>query len=237
MQTEHAFWLHILEDHIHFMKDALLDTEQSWKTTLDKQLTDWKHLYDSMSENVEYAQHALNWSKELHRIKRDLLYGRVTNTVEIRLKPTFISHMIRELNIYIFILEEYIESGKVPKLVNIDHHDTWALDAHGHLQILLNHIDPVEDLIRKRVKESKGELHSIWMKTLEFMDYIRQIGEFEGLKQLDLEAIDGTKRYLALISELTDLYDKELIESDLTTRMLNHMYDEQSYYLKKLEGY
>lgn len=109
---EHGFWLQVLGDHARFILDSLASNEKAaieaaeyFKNTFDRLLegvetTDLIHLSKRAQEEV----------KKFREFKLDLIRRHLQGKIDIHLSPTFINHMVNELDEYARILA-YLKKG------------------------------------------------------------------------------------------------------------------------------
>ena len=114
---EHHFWLQILGDHSRFILGALAEEE---KQNIQKAKS-FIHLFDKLLEQsrmelgeVEIASlnnSAYNAACQIRTFKLDILEEQLAGKIKINIPPTFINHMVNEVEEYIFILA-YVEGDK-----------------------------------------------------------------------------------------------------------------------------
>jgi len=134
---EHTFWLQVLGDHSRFIRDSLYPSEQKdietakqFLNTFDSYLEKVRNQnindFQSFTEEVEPVVQQFRVFK-LSLIERQLL-----GKVGIHLPPTFINHMVNELDEYLRVMT-YLEKGEAPPVFHeLHHHMLWLLDASGH---------------------------------------------------------------------------------------------------------
>jgi hypothetical protein len=148
---EHGFWLQILGDHARFIHDSLAPKEQQEIDTANKFI----QIFDQLLENVQgeslvsLSNKALEESNTFREFKLHLIKRHLIGEIEIGLGPTFLSHMVNELEEYLRVLD-YLKQGKVPPIFHeLHHHMLWLLDAAGHAGAISDNLDRIEKKIKK----------------------------------------------------------------------------------------
>lgn len=103
MLFEHRFWLQILGDHARFIHDSLAPKEE-------EEIERAKYFIESFDTLLEFArknlsaeelntltQHASAETEQLRAFKLHLLERHLVGKIAISLSPTFLNHMVNEL--------------------------------------------------------------------------------------------------------------------------------------------
>lgn len=231
IDTEIDFWVQILQDHLTFILEALDPKE----IELVRRVNELQGYFVSNNDPLEDVVEAVS---RLRNLKRDLLERLLVDpNFSFKLTPTFISHMLNELEQFAFILDYIIQNGTAPPTLFYNHHKLWLVDTEGHLSAIMKDLDGVEIELKKVVKDEKKRFNHLKDKLLEFIDYFKHgMREFNALTKLNDDAITETNVYLALIQEIAEMIQNKEILGRLTPLMLDHMRREQEYYLSKLDG-
>ena len=122
---EHNFWLQVLGDDSRFIFNSLSPKE----TYFIKQASRFINLFDDLLQESrktisDEILHKLNYkaysaAMEIRELKLTILSKQIEDKIDINLSPTFINHMIKEL-------EEYIFHVKV-KLFNSEKAILWLI--------------------------------------------------------------------------------------------------------------
>lgn len=106
---EHRFWLQILGDHSRFILNALSPKE----TASVRQAEQFISLFDNLLEKVrrpisdeelhKLNGEAYNAAMEIRKFKLSILTRHIEGKIDISLPPTFINHMLNELDEYIYL--------------------------------------------------------------------------------------------------------------------------------------
>ncbi|WP_075618755.1 DUF2935 domain-containing protein [Paenisporosarcina indica] len=235
------FWLQILGDHSRFIYDSLAPSEKeyieianSFKKRFDKLLFNSKQPVDQQSLLL-LLQEAETLSCEIRDFKLILIKEHLVGEIKISLSPTFINHMVNEVEEAIRIFS-CLAKGQMPPVVHSLHHDLlWLLDAAGHAGAIDANLDQVEKNLKEDGKLFAKEWEGFYLKAVEFAGYLRtNVLEFPALakfhKDVHLEMI-VFKRFLR---ELEEMEIKKEALGTFSALMADHMAREECYYLIKL---
>lgn len=237
---EHHFWLQILGDHSRFILNSLSPKETLFINEANKFIFIFDSLLEkskkplSSEELSSLNYEAYSASIKIRNFKLTILNKHIEGKINISLHPTFINHMLNELDEYIFILNELI-MGNIPTRRDISLHLLWLLDGSGHASAISSNLDETEkNLIKESMQYSKV-FADLYLKTIEFNGYTRTgICEFPALKKLNMNA-DQT---MSCFKEFLDKLEKNILEkkvlSTLSPLIPDHMHREECYYLTKL---
>ena len=113
-------------------------------------------------------QRSLDYGKRVKVLKQNILNRQLKDDIKIGLAPTVISHMMDELEQFLFIAQTIIDTGNLPPKFIANHHDLWLSNIAGHLDVIATDLDGVEKLFRKRVKKHEKSFEKLYMKLSEF---------------------------------------------------------------------
>ncbi len=123
---EHRFWLEIMQNHAQFIHDALYPSE---KDDIQRAYT---YIYQ-FSELLAYVpliddSNAVSFSvsvddkvEQFKQFKLHLLRHQLLGDNGIHLTPTFVNHMVNELEEYQNVLN-YLKKGEAPPIFHELHH-------------------------------------------------------------------------------------------------------------------
>lgn len=237
---EHAFWLQILGDHSRFILNALSPNE----TDLIDKANEFINLFDYLlekshkpisDENLnEFNYQAYSSAIRIREFKLSIIAKQIEDKVSINISPTFINHMVNELEEYICILNDLI-NGNIPNTKDINLHLLWIPDGVGHASIISSNLDMTEKELIKKGKEYSKIFTDLYLRVIEYKGYTRtHIYDFPALRRLNDNA-DGImtsfKKFLKGL-ELAILENKVL--GTIYPLMTDHMIREECYYLTKL---
>ncbi|MEH7113638.1 DUF2935 domain-containing protein [Neobacillus niacini] len=234
---EHQFWLQILGDHSRFILEALapVETEDINKAKRFIGVFDTLLAKSKLENSMQVTSESIEAALEIREFKLSLLKRHLLGKIKIHLSPTFINHMLNELDEYLRILKHLELKQPPPVYHELHHHLIWLLDAAGHAGAISDNLDSVE----KRLKE-KSDLY-----TKHFEDFYLKAVEMAGYLRTNLTtfpALDRMNEDVSLEMKLFQNFLQELEELEITTQalgtfsglMADHMYREECYYLTKL---
>lgn len=233
---EHRFWLRILRDHLTFIIDKLasvhvdeLERANALKLVVLDQL-------DHVDSGVVVLSEVLAAVRAVRQFKVYLLRRQVVDGGDFKLSlpPTFINHMLNELDQYLRLLQT-VEEGEVFQERVLNVHDLWLLDAAGHAESLMTELDPTEKDFKLLFKEQKKEFKMLHDKTKEFIAYVLRINtSFDAVERLTVLAIDEITAFNRLLAEVYNLRIEEQVLGTFSALLIDHMLREEAYYLMKL---
>ncbi|MGV3464156.1 MAG: DUF2935 domain-containing protein [Heyndrickxia sp.] len=238
---EHEFWLQILGDHSRFILDSLSVSEDD----LIKEAKYFKNSFDSLLETahavndeaslINLAINADSEVKNLKRFKLHLLERHLVSKVKIQLSPTFLSHMVNELEEYERLLVYLMRGEQPPVLHELHHHLLWLQDAFGHAGAIQSEMDATEHKIKKASKEFVQQFQQFYLKAVEFTGYLRtNLDTFPALKKMNAEVKLEMEMFQVFLNEIFELEISNEVLGTFPVLMADHMFREECYYLVKL---
>lgn len=226
------FWLRIIQDHMVFiMERTLMESHGKIATQLYNRTEELKNTSNILNKLTEL----ILLVTEVRQFKIQLLNINSNTKPEVLLPPTFISHMLNEIEKFNFILIFYAQNKQLPPIFSLNEHELWLADICGHLQTIKDNLDPVEQLLAKRVYKHKKLFQKLHNKAIEFICYTKhEIVPANAVATLNQQAALETLVYLALVREILALIENKSALGILDERMLIHMFFEQVYFLKSL---
>lgn len=229
---ENRFWLQILGDHMRFLATTLAPVEKEFLT----QVLRFQQEADRLLriQNADIIE-LLNLATSVRELKLDILNQHLVGKIKINLPPTFINHMLNELEQYIKILLAYQETGQVLIEHPIAHHSLWLSDADGHADAIITNLDATEKITRKKFKKMKKTFQTFYLKAIEYAGYLRTgTTDFPALDKFDREVNITITLFINMLKELEAARLDNSILGHLQPLMANHMVREEAYYLTKL---
>lgn len=238
---EHRFWLQVLGDHARFIFTALSPVEH-------KDIQDARqfiHLFDNLlaqaravtsaTELRELNECAFEYAKSFRCFKLQLLGRHLTGKLVISLSPTFINHMLNELEEYLCLLE-YLTAKTAPPLFHpIHHHLLWLADAHGHAATLAGSVDLTETALKQTGEEFAGKFRSLYLKAIELKGYLRTgEEEFPALGRYNCQVEGEILRFNEFLCHLLNLAACNQALGTVKPLLADHMLREEYYFLTKL---
>lgn len=237
---EHRFWLQILGDHSRFILNALSPTEVSFIEMSNKFISLFDNLLEksrqplSEDELTDLNNQAFKAAMEIRKFKLSILSRHITGKISISLPPTFINHMVNELDEYLFILNSLIK-GNPPPAGPIHFHLLWLLDGSGHASTIASNLDMTEKELIKKSKEYSKKFDDLYLKALEFNGYLRTgFFDFPALGTLNEDANETMTCFKNFLTELENEIIKKKVLGAISPLTPDHMFREECYYLIKL---
>ena len=134
---EHRFWLQILGDHSRFIYNSLSPTEIDKISKANYFIGKFDNLlYQARkdltpNETEALTKAAYKSTHDLRSFKLKIISEQLTGEIAISQPPTFINHMVNELDEYLFILNQVINN--IPQNVcALNYHMLWLSDGSRH---------------------------------------------------------------------------------------------------------
>lgn len=241
MAFELRFWLQILGDHARFIHDSLapdevanIETASGYKQLFDGLLAKAKGNLDTQALQT-VAQETLKASEDIRKFKLSLIEKHLVGKIKISLPPSFINHMVNEVEEAIRLFKCFAK-GETPPTVHPLHHDLlWLLDAAGHAGALDANLDRVETQLKKKSEKFMKEWEAFYLKAIEMAGYLRtNIMQFPALSKFHQDINLEMTIFKAFLKELEEMDLKKETLGTLTPLMADHMAREEIYYLMKL---
>ena len=235
------FWLQILGDHSRFIHDSLAPSEiksiefaSGFIKKFDQLLLTSKQLLDetqlrSLLHNAKIA------SDEIRTFKLRLLQEQLVGNIKISLPPSFINHMVNEVDEAIRLFSS-LAKGQIAPAVHPLHHDLlWLLDAAGHAGAIDANLDLVEKPLHNESRKFTKEWQDFYLKAVELAGYLRtNIMKFPALEKFHNDVYLEMKIFQAFLHELEEMELTKEVLGTFSALMADHMSREESYYLMKL---
>lgn len=240
--SEHRFWLQVLGDHARFIYSSLPPQEQSEISTA-KQFADvFDRLLDKSRTSLDsrslqkLTEEARRYSTQIRAFKLHLIERHLTQKDFVMgLPPTFINHMVNEVEEYLRILS-YLGKGQLPPPLHpLHHHLIWLQDAVGHAGSLNDRLDLVEKKLKKTGKDFQSAFEHFYLKAVEMAGYLRtRLKRFPALDRFNREVELEMLCFKRFLDELEEMEVNVETLGTLTPLMADHMAREECYYLSKL---
>lgn len=238
---EHRFWLQILGDHSRFILNALAPKEaqaiqmaNTFVQTFDQLLATAQQPL-TRSQIVALTQEAATHAQRLREFKLTLLTQQLAAKITINLTPTFINHMVNELEEYLRVLT-YLLSQTIPPVFHpVHHHLLWLLDGYGHATAIGSSLDAVEKRLIDQAHTFSVHFEDYYRKAVEMVGYMRtSLTDFPALRRFNREAEAEMLFFMDFLTELEQLVLTNQALSEIAPLMPDHMLREECYYLTKL---
>lgn len=241
MLFEHRFWLQILGDHSRFIFNSLSPAE---KADVHK-AREFIELFDQLlcqarevncfAQLTELTDYAFEYAKNLRCFKLDLLRRHLVDKIVISLSPTFLNHMVNELEEYLRILECLLAKQPPPIEHPVHHHLLWVSDAIGHAATLSCGVDMVETDLKETSECFARDFKELYLKAVELKGYLRTgEEEFPALTRYNFQVEKEILQFNNFLCKLLHLVGTKEALSILMPLTPDHMLREECYFLTKL---
>lgn len=234
---EHRFWLQILGDHSRFIYEALAPVQKGEI----EQAASFIGVFDTLLEQASSANlmQLTSESEEqvlnLREFKLELIRKHLVGKIKIHLSPTFLNHMVNELEEYLRILK-HLKAGENPPVYHeLHHHLVWLIDAAGHSEAISSNLDGVEKKLKERSNTFRKSFEDFYLKAVELAGYLRtNLTEFPALTKMNVDAQLEIKLFQNFLKEIEELELSNKALGTFAPLMADHMLREECYYLMKL---
>ncbi|WP_227934873.1 DUF2935 domain-containing protein [Alkalihalobacillus deserti] len=238
---EHRFWLQVLGDHARFIRDTLSPTE----TELVKKAVQFIERFDSLLHDsrqnlsMEAIQNltetANEQAKEIRSFKLEIIREHLVGDVTIGLSPTFLNHMVNEVEEYLRLLSYLIQQQEPPLSHPLHHHLVWLLDAAGHAGGITGNLDIVEKQLQKKSEAFTKRFEQFYIKAVEMAGYLRSnVQLFPALERFNENVKLEIALFKVFLHELEKMEMNNHLLGTFDRLMADHMAREECYYLLKL---
>lgn len=238
---EHRFWLQILGDHARFIFNGL-SSKEAEDVQKANRFIQWFDGLLAQSRSLgpdqdlrQLNEQAYQATVELRAFKLSLLDRALLGRIVIGLSPTFINHMLNELEEYERILKELLAGKPVPRYHPLHHDLLWLPDAVFHSASIASDLDGVERRLIRRSKEFEQHFNEFYLKALELVGYLRTLKTtYPSIKKFHGDVDVEMSAFMAFLLEVEELDISAELLSRLNKLVPDHMYREECYYLGKL---
>nr|WP_087972170.1 DUF2935 domain-containing protein [Oceanobacillus rekensis] len=237
---EHRFWLQVLGDHSRFIHDSLYPSEKEDIAKAAYFIEHFDHLLAQASSLTE--SNATSFSitveeivEQLKEFKLSIIKRHLCNGIGIHLSPTFLNHMVNELEEYQLVLS-YLKKGNIPPIFHeLHHHLIWLLDASGHAGAINDRMDGVEKRLKEKSKNFTKHFDQFYLKAVELTGYLRaNVKTFPALNRFNDNVDVEIELFKTFLNELEEMELSAEVLGTFTASMADHMAREEHYYLMKL---
>lgn len=238
---EHCFWLQILGDHARLLLDQLSPKEQEEVKKAQYFIQVFDQLLQQARQNLTgeelhtLTSQAKTCAEEIRAWKLHLIRRHLTEKLAIGFPPSFLNHMVNEVEEYLRILE-FLVKGTVPPLMHpIHHHLVWLLDAAGHAAGIAGNLDAVEKKLKMKSEHFSKMFEDLYIKAVEVAGFMRtSLKQFPALNRFNHEVEVEILLFKQFLRELEGLELQDQVLSALAPLIMDHMAREECYYLTKL---
>ncbi|QHW34668.1 DUF2935 domain-containing protein [Paenibacillus rhizovicinus] len=238
---EHRFWLQILGDHCRFILNALapseakdIDIARRFIRAFDELLARARNA-QSDADAAGITEEACPLTEELRNFKLHLLERMLLGGFTFGLSPSFINHMVNELEEYRRILGELEEGNPVPCFGALHHDLLWLTDAAFHAATITGDLDPVEKRLQERGRTFTTHFDDLYLKSIELAGYMRtQLQDFPAFRRFHKDVNVEMNLFRSFLAELESWELTNEVLDSLSPLIPDHMLREECYYLGKL---
>jgi hypothetical protein len=212
-----------------------VQTEEIEKAQYFIQVFDTLLSYANSSDVLQLSTQAETEAINLREFKLELLRKHLIGNIKIHLTPTFLNHMVNELEEYLRILT-HLKAGEVPPVYHeLHHHLLWLMDAAGHSDAIYSNLDNVEKSLREKSEIFTNHFEAFYLKAVELAGYLRtNLTSFPALAKMNADAQLEIKLFQIFLQEIEELRLSHQALGSFAPLMADHMYREECYYLMKL---
>src|SRR5690606_22446311 len=238
---ETQFWMQILADHSKFLHDSFAPNEEEriakakhFEMTFH-QLLESTDQFTNTQAFITIMNEGRDAARELRIFKLEIIKAQLVGEINISLTPSFINHMVNELDEWLRVSSFLVEGKNVPPTHALHHHLIWLLDAAGHAGGIVSKLDRVEKDLYKKSEKFVKEWEDFYVKAVEMVGFLRTSQyEFPALSRFNNDVELEMKIFKGFLEELEDMQLNKEILGVLTPLMADHMAREECYYLIKL---
>ncbi|GIP33803.1 DUF2935 domain-containing protein [Paenibacillus sp. J2TS4] len=238
---EHRFWLQVLGDHARFIYDSLTAEESKERGAAQYFIRTFDDLLNQARSNLDVNgvlrlnQTAYWRAREIRSYKLHLLERLLMHNIKFHLPPTFVNHMVNEVEEYLRIMQSILTYGKIPEFHAVHLHQLWLLDAVGHAESIKRSLDMVEKRLIAKSGAFAHHFSDFYDKAVEMAGYLRtNLRRFPALSRFNKEVELEMTLFREFLQELEEMDLNAELLGTLQPLMADHMAREECYYLIKL---
>ncbi|WP_276357968.1 DUF2935 domain-containing protein [Cohnella caldifontis] len=238
---EHRFWLQILGDHSRMILNSLSPKEtedirkaQTFVGTFDALLAQARNASEG-ADLTALNREAYAQAGALRAFKLDLLARHLFGRANNMLTPTFLNHMVNELEEYLRILQALIAGRPAPEFDTLHHDFLWLPDAAGHAGVIAADLDMVEKRLIRKSKHFMKHFEGFYLKAIEMAGYLRtNVRDFPAFRRFHRDVDLEIRLFVAFLSELEEAELSAEVLDRISPLIPDHMMREEWYYITKL---
>ncbi|AET69569.1 Protein of unknown function (DUF2935) [Desulfosporosinus orientis DSM 765] len=239
---EHRFWLQVLGDHARFIIKALVPSESEEVSRTYYLIQEFDRLLIYVRQDLSREelnslhQPICQLVQQLKEFKFHLIQRHLEGQIGLNLQPTFVSHMVNELEEYQKILD-FLTKWEAPPLFHPTHyHLLWLLDAAGHADAITTSLDSVEKPLRAKSQRFNIDFDYLYLNSHEMAGFTRALQYFPSLAGFNSKAATQILLFEDFLLELQEKLLSKTVLGNLYPLLLDHMLREECYYLIKLSS-
>ncbi|CAN7182736.1 DUF2935 domain-containing protein [Paenibacillus sp. LjRoot153] len=246
VKEEHLFWLEVLEDHAHFLRDYLSPVEIKWWQEAERFIPQFQEAIQQAkglspidtadSPNMQaFARHVYPLADAYCRLEGHMQHLRLWNRVNLNLTPSYFNGTINENREYLRQLTYWMQGVPAVPLKLTQLLDLWLEDQLGHAVLLNGLLDPVERILGLETDKFASLFSSYMTKNRAMQGYLRFTPPgFPAEIQFAKEVLGTVKAFYDFVQRIVVQYRNAQLLSKSTLRFLEHHFPESCYFMRKL---
>lgn len=174
---------------------------------------------------------AMDLHNDAVSIKKSILQQQLDGNIKIMLTPTFINHMLNEMDFMKRILDN---DGIIDDLMLDYTNKIWLLDAKGHAEALKHDLDSTEYFHMKKLKKFMKKFDKLLECAKEVKGFKRTLKEFPKQDIMHLKIEEIMNEFIDILLFLREKKASNEVLARFTILVPDHMYREEFYYLRCL---
>ncbi|CAH1209504.1 hypothetical protein PAECIP111893_03038 [Paenibacillus plantiphilus] len=249
VREEHLFWLEVLEDHAHFLRDYLSPVETRWWHEAERFIERFRAaigqaaalpLYDEANSEkmTAFARSVYPLADAYCNLEGHMQHLRLWNLVNLNLTPSYFNGTINENREYLRQLSYLMKGIPAKPLTLTQLLDLWLEDQVGHAVLLQGLLDPVERTLGAEADKYATLFSSYMVKNRAMQGYLRFTPPgFPAEIQFATEVLGTTKAFYDFVQRVVLQYCQAQLLSKATLRFLEHHFPESCYFMRKLAAF
>ncbi|MDR6554296.1 DUF2935 domain-containing protein [Paenibacillus qinlingensis] len=246
LQEEHLFWLEVLEDHAHFLRDYLSPVETKWWKEAEKFIPQFQDALrhakglapfegaDSPTMQA-FARSVYPLADAYCRLEGHMQHLRLWNRINLNLTPSYFNGTINENREYLRQLSYWMQGVPAAPLRLTELLDLWLEDQLGHAVLLNGLLDPVEIPLGVETDKFASLFSSYMTKNRAMQGYLRFTPPgFPAEIRFAKEVLGTVKKFYDFVQQIIVQYRNDELLSKSTLRFLEHHFPESCYFMRKL---
>ncbi|MEK0314957.1 DUF2935 domain-containing protein [Cohnella sp. 56] len=243
---EHLFWLEVLEDHAHFLRDYLSPEEKRWWQEAERffplfaeavrQARELPPYEPAQSARMQaFAAYAQPIAAAYCRLEEHMQHLRLLNQVNLNLTPSYFNGTISENREYLRQLSYWTRGLPAPPLALNQLLELWLEDQLGHAVLLQGLLDPVERALGAEADRFAAIFSSHIVKNHAMQHYLRSTPPgFPYETRFAADVLETVQGFYAFVQRVVAQYIGTELLSKATLRFLDHHFPESCYFMRKL---
>lgn len=238
---ELQFWMQILGDHSRFIYNSLAPSETAFIQQSSYFINRFDELLSAVRQPLDESQLAAliseagSAAQQLRAMKLAILKEHLVGNVHISLTPSFLNHMVNELDEALLVLSYLAKGEPTPRFHPLHHDLLWLQDAAGHAGAINDSLNTAEKKLKRRAWKYTKHWEEFYLKALELAGFLRtKVAHFPALAKFHSDVELEMAVFTNFLNELEEMELNKEILGILSPLMADHMLREEWYYLLKL---